>query len=276
MFSNHLYEPSFSAPAKDESGANWSRDGKNVSFEHFIRAPVEIALKSKTPRLFKGLQLATTNQQISQVVKVDFAVRDGAGYRPLDTLQMRGGESFLITKRGAKIECGGSVRFVPPKVCTRIVALRIRIVKSEGAGCLGFAKLRIFSESSLKNAPVDETKQPTSAAFYGDYQTTIPPSVPNRTELHQSEPATSNEANDVLPQWCLDSVTTEVMTRPVQLPSGHWVDHSTVVKWRAESRIWYRSLTDPFTGQPIDYELEVDPVRRENISKYLNKNSTKQ
>merc|ERR1712130_198489 len=118
MFSNHLYEPSFSAPAKDESGANWSRDGKNVSFEHFIRAPVEIALKSKTPRLFKGLQLATTNQQISQVVKVDFAVRDGAGYRP-------------------------------PKVCTRFVALRIRIVKSEGGGCLGFAKLRIFSESSL-------------------------------------------------------------------------------------------------------------------------------
>merc|ERR1712228_660272 len=86
MFSNHLYEPSFSAPAK----------------------------------------------QISQVVKVDFAVRDGAGYRPLDTLQMRGGDSFLITKRGAKIECGGSVRFVPRKVCTRFVALRIRIVKSEG------------------------------------------------------------------------------------------------------------------------------------------------
>merc|ERR1719334_841387 len=117
---------------------------------------------------------------MSQVVKVDFVVRDGAGYRPLETLQMRGGETFLITKRGAKIECDGSVRFVPPKVCTRFVALRIRIVKSEGAGCLGFAKLRIFSESPLKNGSADDATKPTSASFYGDYQQfTARPSEPN-------------------------------------------------------------------------------------------------
>jgi len=59
------------------------------------------------------------------------------------------------------------------------------------------------------------------------------------------------------------------MKLPVQLPSGNWVDQSTVKKWKSESKIWSRGLTDPFTGEEINYELSVDVARRERINTHM-------
>ena len=59
------------------------------------------------------------------------------------------------------------------------------------------------------------------------------------------------------------------MNLPIQLPSGNWVDQSTVLKWRSESKIWSRGLTDPFTGQLINYELIVDTTRRSQIVNHI-------
>ena len=58
--------------------------------------------------------------------------------------------------------------------------------------------------------------------------------------------------------------------KPVFLPSGHWVDNTTVEKWRKENLIWSKDLTDPFTGQTIlPTSLSVSHVKQKEIADYF-------
>ena len=41
-----------------------------------------------------------------------------------------------------------------------------------------------------------------------------------------------------LPSWVLCSITHSVMRSPIQLPSGHWVDETTVESWRKANLTW--------------------------------------
>ena len=58
--------------------------------------------------------------------------------------------------------------------------------------------------------------------------------------------------------------------KPVFLPSGHWVDNTTIEKWRKENLIWSKELTDPFTGQAIlPTSLSVSHVKQKEIADYF-------
>ena len=54
-----------------------------------------------------------------------------------------------------------------------------------------------------------------------------------------------------MPLKLLDSITYEVMLIPMSLPSGHFVDRSTVDKLANNDALYGRAPTDPFTGTSI-------------------------
>ncbi|EZA51368.1 RING finger protein [Ooceraea biroi] len=54
-----------------------------------------------------------------------------------------------------------------------------------------------------------------------------------------------------IPESFLDSITWELMTQPITLPSGNVIDQTTLEKHGQNEAIWGRPLSDPFTGIPF-------------------------
>ena len=58
----------------------------------------------------------------------------------------------------------------------------------------------------------------------------------------------SKDSNTMVPAQFLDEITCEVMQLPMLLPSGHYVDRSTVDRLANNDAMYGRSPLDPFTG----------------------------
>ena len=164
--------------------------------------------------------------------------------------------------------CNDSLKIIPRRLCKVTSAIRLRILRSAGSGCIGFSTIQIFSEP-LKNSGKDDEKPESKFSFFGDYGKSSESHVIDSNTASKSDRKSFDSKK--IPDWCYDSVTHEIMEHPVQLPSSHWVDNSTVVKWRNESKIWYAGLTDPFTGKKIDYDLIVDNDKRNKILEITHK-----
>ena len=184
-------------------------------------------------------------------------------FRALETLHFGSKETIIVRKDNVNLPpCNDSLKIIPRRLCNVTSAIRLRILRSAGSGCIGFSTIQIFSEP-LKNSGKDDQKPESKFSFFGDYG--------KSPESHGIDSKTALKSNlksfdsRKIPDWCFDAVTHEIMEHPVQLPSSHWVDNSTVVKWRNESKIWYAGLTDPFTGKKIDYDLIVDTDKRNKI-----------
>jgi len=54
-----------------------------------------------------------------------------------------------------------------------------------------------------------------------------------------------------IPDRYLDEITYEIMLVPMLLPSGHYVDQSTIDKFTSTENSWGRPSADPFTGVPF-------------------------
>ena len=71
-----------------------------------------------------------------------------------------------------------------------------------------------------------------NTGFYGSIEEKPPE---KKTEEPEKKPdkklKTVHDAD--LPSWVLCSISNSVMRFPIQLPSGHWVDKTTVEKWRS-------------------------------------------
>ncbi|XP_065882940.1 RING finger protein 37-like [Dysidea avara] len=57
--------------------------------------------------------------------------------------------------------------------------------------------------------------------------------------------------SDRIPDKYLDEITYEIMLVPMLLPSGHYVDQSTIDKFTSTENAWGRPGADPFTGVPF-------------------------
>lgn len=149
-------------------------------------------------------------------------------------------------------------------------------------GVLGLDVLQIFGEKFARNGaadtrtvtPVNAAEEAPARSFFGNYDDEI------KEENPHSQPTTSQQvkvpqslkiphrvpiSERQLPAWAIDSVTCSQMVHPVMLPSGYWVDRSTLEKWKKESLLWSRPPTDPFTGVQLPFELPVDEARRQQI-----------
>ena len=58
------------------------------------------------------------------------------------------------------------------------------------------------------------------------------------------------------PSELLDELTSQPMSTPLMLPSGHLVDEQTLTKYNLEEEKWGRLPNDPFTRRPFTSELK--------------------
>jgi len=77
------------------------------------------------------------------------------------------------------------------------------------------------------------------------------------TSQHIKSPTTEASSDNgqsvsvVIPDNYLDEITYEIMLVPMLLPSGHYVDQSTIDKFTDTENSWGRPSADPFTGVPF-------------------------
>ncbi|XP_076376738.1 RING finger protein 37 [Megalopta genalis] len=83
------------------------------------------------------------------------------------------------------------------------------------------------------------------------------------------------ESSLEVPEAFLDSITWEIMTQPILLPSGKIIDQSTLQKHEETEALWGRRLTDPFTGIPFseDRKPVIATALKLRIDKFLLENS---
>lgn len=72
------------------------------------------------------------------------------------------------------------------------------------------------------------------------------------TQFTKSQANNSGQSSSgQIPDGFLDEITYEVMLVPMLLPSGHYVDQTTIDKFCSAENIWGRPNADPFTGVPF-------------------------
>ena len=190
-------------------------------------------------------------------------------YRTIETLNFRRNETFLVRANYYKHkspQTDYTEKVIPNKLLGHFSKIRIRFIQSPGVTVLGFSKIKLFVDSRNKTMKEKIEKllnNKVKESIYGNYSEDASeiPETPKIIFLKTSKTEK--------PAWLLDSVTHDVMKLPVLLPSGNWVDQSTIVKWRKESKIWSRGLTDPFTGNEINYEPNIDAQKRQKIAEYM-------
>lgn len=83
-----------------------------------------------------------------------------------------------------------------------------------------------------------------------------------------------------IPEGFLDEITCELMLVPMLLPSGHYVDQTTVDKFSSVENSWGRPSADPFTGVPFTstarprfcahLKVQIDEFLSKNSQQYTN------
>lgn len=79
-------------------------------------------------------------------------------------------------------------------------------------------------------------------------------------EVNNTHQITENNSDICLCDDFLDSITYEVMTYPMVLPSGKYIDQSTVEKCVEHDIMYGRTPCDPFTGIPFTDDLKPLPL----------------
>lgn len=149
----------------------------------------------------------------------------------------------------------------------RFLALRIAHTLAGGIPALkdlciiGYPLSTKFSKPQLNVVP---TLNPSN---------TISTSTPVSTNR---KPATENfhsaEADgDNTPHEFKDSLTYEMMSLPIILPSGYTVDQSTLDKHISAEKTWNRKPADPFTGLPLTESNPpiINHLLKERIDRYV-------
>ena len=82
----------------------------------------------------------------------------------------------------------------------------------------------------------------------------------------------------------LDEITYEVMQVPMLLPSGHYVDQTTIDKFSSTENSWGRPSADPFTGVPFTsatkpkfcahLKIQIDEFLTKNNQQYISAGRT--
>ena len=112
-------------------------------------------------------------------------------------------------------------------------------------------------------------KHPTQQS--GDHSPTSEPYQLTESSINTSGQSSSGQ----IPESFLDEITYEVMLVPMLLPSGHYVDQTTIDKFSSVENSWGRPSADPFTG--VAFTSTVKPRfcahLKAQIDEFLTKNS---
>ncbi|CAG5085989.1 Oidioi.mRNA.OKI2018_I69.PAR.g11077.t1.cds [Oikopleura dioica] len=298
---NSQLDITFENPGKDDALAKFqdSFSSGPVYFEHYIRSPATFTIKAPLPMIFKGINIKASNC----ILKLDIS-SEGKVFKNLSTLTFRGsGQNYSLHKSNEKVfKPRWTSQILPTRFSFKFVKLRFRFVKMLAGGVLGLEVLQIFGDrfsansismrtlgrqvdwKSEQKCPVEDSisEKPKIRAFFGSYDNEEKKGPPKESDAEE-EASTSQSlkfphripiSERKLPPWAIDSVTCLQMVHPVLLPSGYWVDRSTLEKWKKESRLWSRPPSDPFTGIELPtFELPVDEARRQQIFDFVHSNS---
>jgi hypothetical protein len=271
-----------SSSALSDKSKDQFKSGGEICFEHFVKPPVSFVI-----RFPKYLSLDSILIKASNVV-----IKINTTRRFLDKLDFGRKETILLHSAAdtpnRQNESGINI-YKRMATGNRIKTDRLEIsFLRANAKVLSIEKLKINCQipPALRNE-LDKAKPPdkTKFSYFGEY--------PNKTDINEA----NNEQNRMnsnkfdefcmnsaappknyksvhdknLPSWVLDSITNDVMRQPILLPSGHWVDQSTIEKWRKENLTWSRQLNDPFTGQILQPSIlsSVDSIKQKQIADYF-------
>ena len=129
----------------------------------------------------------------------------------------------------------------------------VRVVCAARAGVCAVGALEIWGQPAFACPP----RVVTRLLRLRDH----PPGGATATPITDStvSPVPIPDAADAtVPSEFLDVITSELMSLPMTLPSGHCVDRSTVERHAREEQRWGRVPSDPFTG--VTFSRDLAPV----------------
>ena len=119
----------------------------------------------------------------------------------------------------------------------RVRRIRITVIKAPSK-TIFLDSISIFCHISEKwKTDLDKAISTLrNSGFYGSIEEK-PPERKIEEKIEKSYKKSDKKLKTVhdadLPSWVLCSIANSVMRFPIQLPSGHWVDKTTVEKWRS-------------------------------------------
>lgn len=132
-----------------------------------------------------------------------------------------------------------------------IQKLKVCLTKIANSGVAVLAELQVWGQPSrvcdaklIENIfNISYPSQPSEASAEENH-------VKSTTSSESIETVDSGD----VPSEFLDSITHEIMSLPMVLPSGNIVDQQTIEKWKNAQEIYGRTAVDPFTGIPFHGE----------------------
>jgi hypothetical protein len=120
---------------------------------------------------------------------------------------------------------------------------------------------RVWSQGALSKVGAECPTQQSSQElnFSGGPSSATGHGAGWRSSSYGTRPNESGgrETNSVsVPERFLDEITCEIMVLPTLLPSGHFVDRSTLDKLHTTDCVYGRPPSDPFTGVPFSEHAE--------------------
>ncbi len=190
--------------------------------------------------------------------------------RPLNQTECAGSTSRVETRDGSTHNCSGYSTLRSRSSGTHLIPNSLNIGSTKPA--CNDAPAGVCSSSGLKR----EVSLPEASYHHPNTKrqrmeedgitvdSTTPSSHTIRQQTLEMNVTIVNNTNSIqlpgnhsgnsnsfanIPLKLLDSLTYEVMLIPMSLPSGHFVDRSTVDKLANNDAIYGRAPTDPFTGK---------------------------
>lgn len=186
--------------------------------------------------------------------------------------------SVVFCRLNDSTECEGSQAkkcyfFRNLRENAKVDKLTIRIWKTRNSSVPAIKKIEVWGKVTGRcpfYEKVVNLWKSRDAGFYNPIQP-----EPLQSNKRKDEPLQSTEAlNEIqIPEELLDTITNQMMTVPMTLPSGKTVDQSTIEKFNKIEATWGREPSDPFTG--VTFTNNRKPIfnsaLKSSIDKLLNK-----
>ena len=121
----------------------------------------------------------------------------------METITFKGSQSYFLRKADFRLDHGlndVADKVVPATLCNIYSRLRIRFLRSDGCGCLGFSKILLFTEfrNNQTRKKLENLAESSTPNIFGDYD--------SPADLEKTEPSEelSLPAEDPkIPNWLL-------------------------------------------------------------------------
>lgn len=264
-----------SVPSSDSHPASCLLEAGAWLADSFIKPPVRLTLHLAGPVRLRSLAWrCRVGSQCTELQEVwatsgppgpcsphcpaPPAARPGDWYR-LGRGHTQEGDRVEFINRRVVAEAGSAHRLGcrdERGLLEHVTALRLEILYTRAASTPCMAELRVLG-SAVMAAGRDQVGHLTERAgqgggqvaptftFFGGSAEEASPQIPAASV----EATVEAEGGEEVPEEFLDSITQEVMSLPMTLPSGHTVDRTSLDRCSAAMASWGGPPRDPYTGR---------------------------